>query len=107
MTQPDVVITDYLLALGAALLAFFLWRSGSIDSSLRVPFVVFFAATALAALTGGTVHAISSGSARDLGAALWRGTLLALGAAALAAWVIGARLALPAPAARVVQIVAA
>ena len=107
MMQPDVVITDYLLSIEASLLTFFLWRSGSAGSDLRMPFVVFFAAIALAALAGGTVHAISSGSASSLGTVLWRGSLLALGVAALAAWVIGARLALPVPAARVVQIVAA
>ncbi len=107
MTEPDVVITDFLLTLEAALFGILLWRSGSADSDLRLPFVVFFGATAIAALTGGAVHGFFTENYSGMGIALWRLTLLALGIVALATWVIGARLLLPVSAARVLEMIAA
>ena len=106
MTEPDVVITDYLLTLEAALFSALLWRSASADSDLRVPFVAFFAATALAALMGGTVHGFFVGDSSPAGAALWRATLVALGLSALAAWAIGATMLLTPGSARTLQMAA-
>ena len=108
MTEPNVVVTDYLLTLETAVFAVLVWRSAATDSDLRLPFVVFFSATSLAALTGGTVHGFFSGATYSpLGVALWRATLVALGVSALAAWAIGGRMLLPATAAGALQIAAA
>ena len=107
MTEPDVAITDFLLTLEAALFSVLLWRLGSADSDLRVPCVMFFGATAAAALAGGLVHGFFSASSSGAGLALWRISLLALGIVALATWAIGARMVLPTPMARVVQMMAA
>jgi hypothetical protein len=106
LTEPDVAITDFLLTLEAALFSLLLWRSGYAGSDLRIPFVVFFGATAAAALTGGLVHGFFAGSTSGAGVVLWRISLLALGLVALATWAIGARLILTTSAARVVQMAA-
>lgn len=52
-------------------------------------FVVFFGATAVASLAGGTVHGFFADSK-----ALWRFVLIALGVVSASAWAIGARLLL-------------
>src|SRR5262245_12855626 len=94
MTEPDVAVTDFLLVLEAGVLAILIWRSGSVESDFRVPFTVFFAATAVAALTGGIVHGFFTAHYTSIGVALWRLSLIAIGAAAVATWAIGARLLL-------------
>lgn len=52
--------------------------------------MLFFASTALAALTGGTVHGFFSDERTWGSRILWPMTLLAIGLAALAGWRIGA-----------------
>jgi len=101
MVIEDVVValTDYGLAVVCALLGGLLWQRPRPPSSLGTRFAVFFAATALAALAGGTFHGFASDHQRLVGAALWRVTLLAVGLAAVAAWQAGGGLALaPRPA---------
>jgi hypothetical protein len=105
MTEPDVAITDFLLSLEAIIFSVLVWRSA--DSHLRLPFTVFFASAAAAALTGGIVHGFFTANYSGAGVALWRATLVALGVTALATWAIGARLILPTTASRNLQIVAA
>jgi hypothetical protein len=105
MTEPGVTLTDYLLALEAAVFALFVWNGGH-SENLRVPFTIFFGATSLAAAAGGTVHGFFAGATTRVGVALWRLTLVALGITALAAWMIGAQMLLPAGPARIVRFVA-
>ena len=107
MTEPDVAITDFLLSLEAGLFTVLLWRSGSVDSDLRLPFTVFFAATAVSALTGGIVHGFFTANYTTTGVVLWRLTLIAVGVVAVATWAIGARLLLPPSAARIVLTIVA
>jgi len=106
LTEPDVALTDYLLALEAAVFALLVWNGGH-SENLRVPYTIFFGATAMAAAAGGTVHGFFAGATTTAGVALWRLTLVALGVTALAAWMIGAQMLLPAGPARVVQFAAA
>ena len=94
MTEPDVAITDYLIALEAALFAVLIHRSADASAELRGPFVLFFTATAAAAAAGGTVHGFFAAASDGPGRALWRLTMVALGVAAYATWIIGARLLL-------------
>jgi hypothetical protein len=97
MTEPDVTITDYLLAAEALTFAVLLARSTS-GTALRGWFVLFFVATAIASLAGGSVHGFfpTSGPAEAgpyvIGNVLWRTVLLALGVVSASAWAIGARL---------------
>jgi hypothetical protein len=107
MTEPDVTLTDYGIALECAILAGLLYRRRAVRGDLRRLFVLFFASSALGALAGGTVHGFFLDGGSATGATLWRAALLALGATAFAAWSIGARLAFTGRTARIVQALAA
>lgn len=93
MTDPDVTLTDYGLAILCAAFVWRLWR----DHRLGLPgrwLRLFFAGVCLGALAGGTVHgffALEGTPAHDV---LWPATLLAIGLAAFAAWGLGARIVL-------------
>jgi hypothetical protein len=91
LAEPDVALTDYAVAIEAAVLAWLIRRDGE-PGRLRGWFVTFFVSVTLAAALGGTVHGFFPGTATGWGAALWKATLLALGVTALAAWGLGARL---------------
>ena len=92
MTEPDVTLTDYGLAIECAAIACLLWRGGSDGQSLRRWFALFFGSVGVAALTGGTVHGFFLDPETSGARILWPATLLAVGIAALAAWAIGARI---------------
>jgi len=98
MTEPDVALTDYALAIQCALLAYLVRRREH---------ALFFGSAAVASLAGGTVHGFFL-DARTLGnAVLWRITLIAIGVTAASAWAIGARVLFLAPTARRITIAAA
>jgi hypothetical protein len=106
MKEPDVALTDYFIAVEAALFAWSIAQSLDGSSTLRSPFVWFFLATAVAAGAGGTVHGFFAGGTPG-SVVLWRLTLLALGVVALMTWTIAARLILPGGSARFVEVAAA
>ena len=94
ITQPDVTLTDYALAGEACVFSWLLYRGGS-GQSLARWFSFFFQATALASIAGGTVHGFFLDE-RSLGQRLlWPVSLIAIGAAAMAAWAIGGQLRFP------------
>src|SRR5205823_5055413 len=98
MTEPDVALTDYALALECTVFAYLLHRTEH---------KVFFGSAAVASLAGGTVHGFFL-DARTLGnTVLWRLTLIAIGVTAVSAWAIGARVLFAVPAARRITIAAA
>ena len=90
MRDVDVTLTDYALAVELGVLVFLLCRQAAGDPPLQRRFGLFFAGSALAALTGGTVHGFLPDSSP-----LWTTSLVALGLPALAAWGISARLLAP------------
>lgn len=92
MTEPDVALTDYLLALESLVLATWLIGEPYTRPDLRLWSVVFFAATGLASVLGGTVHGFFTAAPSPLGTVLWRSTLIAIGVAAAAVWMLGAGL---------------
>lgn len=105
MTEPDVTLTDYGLAVENALFAYLMFRQGR-ARDLAAWGALFFAAGSLGALAGGTVHGFFLDE-RTLGARiLWPVALLAIGVSATAAWAFGARLVLPTGVARVITIAA-
>ncbi len=107
ITEPDVTITDYGLALECALFTYLLCRGRNRRPPLRTWFALFFCSVGAAALTGGTVHGFFLDE-RTLGSRiLWPVTLLAIGLAALAAWGIGARIQFSGTVARWFSIAAA
>jgi hypothetical protein len=85
MTQPDVALTDYLLTAECSI---FVWilarhhRNGA--KSLSGWFMAFFAALAVAAALGGTVHGFYEDPSSMGSRILWPSTLIAIGIAALA-----------------------
>lgn len=90
ISEPDVTLTDYGLAVECAVFAYLLSRHGRAGEPLRGSFMLFFSSIGLAALTGGTVHGFFPDE-RSWGSRLfWSITLLAIGLTALAGWRIGA-----------------
>jgi Family of unknown function (DUF6962) len=92
LLEPDVALTDLGLAVEAGCFAAWLQRRYSPGAPLRLAFVGFFAAVALAAFLGGFTHGFLPDEQAQLYRAVWLSTLIAIGAAALASWAIGARL---------------
>jgi hypothetical protein len=92
ITEPDVVLTDYFLAIESGVLAWLIRRGSNPKQPLRLWFVVLFSATSVASLTGGTVHGFFLDPTSAGARILWPVALIALGGAALAAWGIGAHL---------------
>jgi hypothetical protein len=105
VTEPDVALTDFALALECAILAGWIAHSPGITAS-RGAWIAFYVATGAAAALGGIWHGFFTAPGR-VSAALWVATLLAVGAAAVAAWVIGACAILAPAAARAVIAAAA
>lgn len=94
MSEPSVAITDWLLAIEAATLAYLLWqRPGRRD--LHPWMVGLFLALTVASLAGGLVHAFYTDASTIGHAILWPLTLLSIGATAVCLAVIAARLSLP------------
>jgi cytochrome bd-type quinol oxidase subunit 2 len=100
MTEPDVVITDYVLAAECALFAGLLCFRNTPVSYARRCFAALFASLGLAAFLGGTVHGFFADEAARGARILWSATLLSVGAATLAAWLSGAAVLLSRRAAR-------
>lgn len=96
MHEPDVVITDLVLAVLCGLLAALLFRSP--PGLLRNRFIMFFIALGVAAFLGAISHGFfphqfapwydAETLVEEL---IWRGTMVAIGVAALAAWSAAAR----------------
>ena len=92
ITEPDVTLTDYGLAIECAVFAYVLYRAERPTHALRTWLVVFFVMGSVAALAGGTVHGFFHGRSTVGGRLpLVLCTLLAIGGSALAAWAVGAR----------------
>lgn len=92
IAEPDVALTDYALAVESILLAWLLHRQAGHRGGIRYWFIVFFCALGLAAFSGGTSHGFISDKSSLLYALAWNGALIAIGMAALSAWMIGANL---------------
>ena len=92
ITEPDVALTDYGLALECALFAYRIYTRGAESHPIRNWALLFFAATGAAALAGGTVHGFFLDEAGRGYRILWPATLIATGATGLSAWAIGAKI---------------
>lgn len=103
--EPDVTLTDYLLTIECAILAWLLLRGRASRPDLRNWFVAFLLAVGAAALLGGTVHGFFPDTASLGYRLLWPTTLLVVGVGAFAAWMIGLRIRFGASTARAVAYV--
>lgn len=95
MTQPDVTLTDYAVALECIVFIVLLPTGGVGANGLRFWFTMFLGSICAASVCGGTVHGFFLNE-RTVGyAILWPATLLAMGVTALAMWAIAAILLFP------------
>jgi hypothetical protein len=106
LLEPDVVLTDFGLAVECAWFTALLCRRAPATGRLHPWFAVFFSAVGVGALFGGITHGFFEDPASIASRVLWQATLLAIGVAALACWIIGARLMLAERAAKRVEILA-
>ncbi len=114
--EPAVALTDLAIGVEAGFFALALGRARSGDAartgrevSLRRWFVVFFAATGLAAIVGAFLHGLLPPDDREAPARVraWRLSLGSIGVAGLSAWCLAALLALPRASGRRVTRIAA
>lgn len=90
MTEPDVTLTDYAIALECAILCVLTSRWQTSSPALRRWWIVLFASIGAGALFGGTVHGFFLDEATLGHRVLWPATLIALGVTSLAMWFVGA-----------------
>ena len=90
IAEPDVALTDFALAIEAGCLGALLSRRGAVTAARRW-WTAFFWSVGTGALLGGVSHGFVPPPYGVGGTVLWRLTLLAIGAAALAAWGAGAQ----------------
>lgn len=88
MTEPDVALTDYGLAILCSWSAWSLWRLNVPSRHLQWLWVTFFVSIAAASLTGGTVHGFFRDKSTLGYHLLWPATLLAIGITAASAWIL-------------------
>jgi hypothetical protein len=87
LAEPDAALTDFGVAVEAAILAGLIARRGR--AAARRWWTFFFGALAIGALLGGIEHGFFPDGVSLPSVILWRLTLLALGLTALAAWGAG------------------
>src|SRR2546423_755333 len=95
IAELDVTLTDYALAVEAAIFAFSLCRAKKAWFPLQSAFILFFSSISAATLVGGTVHGFFSDDLSRGSKLLWPLTLILLGLTSLVAWRLGALLVLP------------
>ncbi len=94
MTEPDVTLTDYALAIECAIFVWMIRRRASSECRRAPWMILFFVSVAVASLSAGTMHGFFHDPASAVHAVLWPVSLLAIGLTALSGWVIGARMIL-------------
>jgi hypothetical protein len=94
MTEPDVTLTDYGLALESVLFLVLLNYGRGRPRGIRFWFTIFFASLSAASVLGGTVHGFFLDDQGRGNAILWPSTLVATGVTTLSMWAIGATLLL-------------
>jgi hypothetical protein len=106
LSEPDVTLTDYGLAVECAVFAAFLGQTPTGRKRLRTAGICFFLFLGLSAATGGTVHGFCAGLRTAECRLLWQLTLQSLGLVAFSAWVLGAGLLAPGRTGRWLEFVA-
>jgi len=96
MTQVDVSLTDYGLAVECTTFAYLITRLRTEATSLRQAFVVVFLSISVAAVTGGTVHGFFLDESSTGYRILWPLTLIFMGTTGLSGVRIGTALQFPA-----------
>ncbi len=102
MTEPDVTLRDYALAVMTLVFTAVVLRTPAEDRAARRWLATLFAGLAAGAALGGTVHGFFADPGTLGYAVLWPATLIAIGVTALGAWGFGAALLFRPRAARLV-----
>lgn len=105
MTEPDIALTDFALAVECCVLAFRFSRVRVPDPHQRQGARLLFAAAAVATLCGGVYHGFLLDAAPRVQNGLWLVIFAAAGAASFGCWVIATAALLPARAARAANLV--
>ncbi len=92
LMEPDVALTDFGLTIECAVLATLLSRQNRRRDAVRFWFIVLFFALGFGSFLGGIEHGFIEDKTSKVQGLVWAATLMSIGIAALAAWVIGARL---------------
>jgi hypothetical protein len=95
LSEPDVTLTDYGLAVECAVCAAFLARTPTGRKGLRTAGGCFFLFLGLSAATGGTVHGFCAGLGTAECRLLWQLTLQSLGLVSFSTWILGAGVLAP------------
>ncbi len=93
ISEPDVTLTDFALAIEGVLFAYLIGRGDSRDQRLTRWFTLLFLASSVGAMAGALVHGFFTDETSAPEQILWPLSLIALGAGAMAVWSIGAPLA--------------
>lgn len=88
MTEPDVTLTDFALALLCSGFVVTLWAKKASSIPARNLWIALFSSTAIASLTGGLVHGFFLDNSSFVYQLLWPMTLLAIGLTATSAWIL-------------------
>lgn len=88
MLEPDVALTDLILAAQCAVFSVVLFRRDGGQSRLPLLFAWLFVALGLSSLFGGVWHGMFSASGTAAGSVVWFLTMAALAAAAAVLWLI-------------------
>lgn len=86
ITEPDVALTDYAIAVECTVFVWLLHRGGDPEQPLRRSLMFVFGAISAASLAGGTAHGFFLGPTSTRARVLWPATLIAIGGVTLAAW---------------------
>jgi len=92
ITEPDVTLTDWGLAVECSVFAWLLLRQKGTRRPVHWALVGFFSAGALASLLGGIAHGFFGDKNSAGYGIVWPLTLIAIGLVALAGWHIGGSL---------------
>src|SRR3990172_2225617 len=76
LTEPDVTLTDYGLAIECALFTYLIYHRRNQQHPLRIWFTLFFGSLALSALTGGTAHGFFLNGGTTGHTILWSASIL-------------------------------
>ena len=100
MTEPDVALTDFGLAVECGVFVWLLSRTRASSRTIQFGFLLFFAGVGVAAFLGGVLHGFLAEVPTPIAEAVWLGILVCAGLSALACWAIGGKLLFGAKGAR-------
>ncbi len=92
MTEPDVALTDYALAVECFIFAAWLIRVSTPSKSKKIWSGIAFLSLGIASVIGGTVHGYFREETTMGYKILWPAALLSIGVTALASWILGAEI---------------